>query len=54
MDNGRCRKIVSDILEGLAGDIIKLTGCQKSWGEVELPDCLRDQEDDFMLPKSNR
>jgi len=40
------RKIVSDILEDLAEDIIALTGCRKSWGEVELPDCLRYQEDE--------
>lgn len=42
----RCRKIVSDILEDLAGDIIALTGCRKSWGEIELPDCLRKREDE--------
>lgn len=42
MNRERGRKIVSDILEDLAGDIIALTGCRKSWGEVELPDCLRD------------
>lgn len=46
MNRERGRKIVSDILEDLAEDIIALTGCRKSWGEIELPDCLRKREDE--------
>ena len=42
----RCKDILTDILEDLAGDIISLTGCHKTWGEVELPECLRNQEND--------
>ena len=38
----KCRKCLADILETLAGDVISLTGCTSAWGEVELPDCLRD------------
>lgn len=42
----RCKDILADILEDLAGDIISLTGCKGGWGEVELPECLRNQEND--------
>lgn len=42
----RCKDILTDILEDLAGDIISLTGCHKTWGEVELPECLRNQGND--------
>lgn len=46
MSKERCKDILADILEDLAGDIISLTGCKGSWGEVELPECLRNQEND--------
>lgn len=40
------KKYIADILEDLVGDIILIAGCTSSWGEVELPDCLRDFADD--------
>lgn len=46
MSKEKCRGFLADILEDLAGDIISLTGCHKNWGEVELPECLRNQEND--------
>lgn len=42
MSGSKVRAVLGDILEDLAGDIIKLTGCQNHWGEIELPECLRD------------
>lgn len=40
------REYIADILEDLAGEIISLTGCTKRWGEIELPECLKDQEEE--------
>ncbi|MDD6406278.1 MAG: hypothetical protein PUG00_10865 [Clostridiales bacterium] len=40
------RSYIADILEDLAGDIITLTGCTNTWGEIELPECLKDQEEE--------
>ena len=40
MSGSKVRAVLGDILEDLAGDIIKLTG-QNHWGEIELPECLR-------------
>lgn len=41
MSGSKVRAVLGDILEDLAGDVIKLTGCQNHWGEIELPECLR-------------
>lgn len=42
MGDGLFCRIVADILEDLAGDVLELTGCRSVWGEVELPECLRE------------
>lgn len=32
---------VNKILEELAGDILTSTGCALCWGEVEVPECMK-------------
>ena len=39
MTQKRVRNMLSDILENMAEDVIRLTGC--FGGEIELPECLR-------------
>ena len=41
MTQKRVRNMLSDILENMAEDVIRLTGCFGAWGEIELPECLR-------------
>lgn len=37
----KLKEKISNTLEDLAGDIIMQTGCMWTWGEVEVPECLR-------------
>lgn len=41
MTQKRVRNMLSDILENMAEGVIRLTGCFGAWGEIELPECLR-------------
>ena len=45
------RKALSDALEKYAEDVIDKTGCLGSWGEVELPECLRNADDEVVVEK---
>lgn len=40
------KKKVSHALENLASDIATQTGCAFLWGEVEVPECLRQENED--------
>lgn len=38
-------KIIS-VVEGLVGNVMASTGCLGKWGEIELPECMRQEMDE--------